>query len=153
MDRRDRNARMPGVSRLPDQPRRPPCAGAGLDEPTIGLHARDNLRLLDTLEALREKGNSLVVVEHDEETMRRADHIVDLGPHAGVHGGEVVATGTMREIMRAKNSETGKCLKSPLRHPKREARRSLRTVEDWIEIRGATANNLKNRSEEHTSEL
>ena len=69
-----------------------------LDEPTIGLHPRDNLRLLDTLTALREKGNSLVIVEHDEETMRRADHIVDLGPRAGIHGGEVVATGTLRDI-------------------------------------------------------
>jgi excinuclease ABC subunit A len=115
-----------------------------LDEPTIGLHARDNLRLLDTLEALREKGNSLVVVEHDEETMRRADHIVDLGPRAGIHGGEVVATGSLRDIERAKNSETGRCLKSPLRHPTRESRRSLRTVENWIEIGGARANNLKN---------
>ncbi|HEY6205627.1 MAG TPA: excinuclease ABC subunit UvrA [Chthoniobacterales bacterium] len=115
-----------------------------LDEPTIGLHARDNLRLLDTLEALREKGNSLVVVEHDEETMRRADHIVDLGPRAGVHGGDVVALGTLREIERAKNSETGRCLKKPLRHPTRASRRSPRTVENWIEIHGAAANNLKN---------
>ena len=69
-----------------------------LDEPTIGLHPRDNLRLLETLTALREKGNSLVIVEHDEETMRRADHIIDLGPRAGVHGGEVVAEGTLRDI-------------------------------------------------------
>ena len=114
-----------------------------LDEPTIGLHPRDNLRLLDTLEALREKGNSLVIVEHDDETMRRADHIVDLGPRAGVHGGEVVATGTLRDIERAKNSETGRCLKKPLTHPTRESRRSLRTVEDWIEVHGARANNLK----------
>ena len=115
-----------------------------LDEPTIGLHPRDNLRLLDTLEALREKGNSLVIVEHDDETMRRADHIVDLGPRAGIHGGEVVATGTLRDIERAKDSETGRCLKKPLSHPTRESRRSLRTVENWIEIRGARANNLKN---------
>ena len=69
-----------------------------LDEPTIGLHPRDNVRLLETLTALREKGNSLVIVEHDEETMRRADHIIDLGPGAGMHGGEVVAQGTLREI-------------------------------------------------------
>ncbi len=114
-----------------------------LDEPTIGLHPRDNLRLLDTLTALREKGNSLVIVEHDDETMRRADHIVDLGPRAGVHGGEVVATGTLHDIEHAKNSETGRCLKTPLCHPTRESRRSLRTVENWIEIRGARANNLK----------
>ena len=77
-----------------------------LDEPTIGLHPRDNLRLLETLTALRKKGNSLIVVEHDEETMRRADHVIDLGPQAGIHGGEVVATGTLRDIERAKNSET-----------------------------------------------
>ena len=114
-----------------------------LDEPTIGLHPRDNLRLLETLTALREKGNSLVIVEHDEETMRRADHIVDLGPRAGVHGGEVVATGTLRDIERATNSETGRCLKTPLRHPTRESRRNLGNVEQWIQIRGARANNLK----------
>jgi excinuclease ABC subunit A len=115
-----------------------------LDEPTIGLHPRDNLRLLDTLTALREKGNSLVIVEHDEETMRRADHIIDLGPRAGIHGGEVVATGTLNEIKRAKNSETGRCLKTPLCHPIRKSRRSLSDVKSWIEIRGAQANNLKN---------
>ena len=114
-----------------------------LDEPTIGLHPRDNLRLLDTLTALREKGNSLVIVEHDEETMRRADHIVDLGPRAGVHGGEVVAQGTLRDIEQAPDSETGRCLKSPICHPTRKSRRSLRSVEDWIEIRGARVNNLK----------
>jgi excinuclease ABC subunit A len=115
-----------------------------LDEPTIGLHSRDNLRLLDTLTALREKGNSLVIVEHDEETMRRADHIVDLGPRAGVHGGQVVATGTLRDIERSKNSETGRCLKNPLCHPTRKSRRSLGAVENWIQIHGASANNLKN---------
>jgi len=114
-----------------------------LDEPTIGLHPRDNLRLLDTLTALREKGNSLVIVEHDEETMRRADHIVDLGPRAGVHGGEVVAQGTLRDIEQATDSETGRCLKSPICHPTRKSRRSLRSVEDWIKIRGARVNNLK----------
>jgi len=114
-----------------------------LDEPTIGLHSRDNLRLLDTLAALREKGNSLVIVEHDEETMRRADHIVDLGPRAGTHGGEVVATGTLRDIELSKNSETGRCLKNPLCHPTRKSRRSLPSVESWIQIHGARANNLK----------
>ena len=114
-----------------------------LDEPTIGLHARDNLRLLETLTALRDKGNSLVVVEHDEETMRRADHIVDLGPRAGIHGGQVVATGTLCDIERNLNSETAHCLKTPLRHPIRGSRRSLRDVENWIEVRGARANNLK----------
>ncbi len=114
-----------------------------LDEPTIGLHPRDNVRLLDTLTALRNKGNSLIIVEHDEETMRRADHIVDLGPRAGIHGGEVVASGTLRDVERNVHSETARCLKSPLRHPTRGSRRSLRDVEDWIEVRGARANNLK----------
>ena len=114
-----------------------------LDEPTIGLHPRDNLRLLETLTALRQKGNSLVIVEHDEETMRRADHIIDLGPRAGVHGGEVVATGTLRDIEQNSLSETGRCLKTPLCHPTRKKRRSLGEVEHWIEIRSARANNLK----------
>jgi excinuclease ABC subunit A len=114
-----------------------------LDEPTIGLHPRDNLRLLETLTALRSKGNSLVVVEHDEETVRRADHIVDLGPRAGIHGGEVVAAGTLREIEKNSDSETARCLKTPLCHPIRGSRRSLRGVENWVEVRGARANNLK----------
>src|SRR5213079_2924081 len=108
-----------------------------LDEPTIGLHPRDNLRLLDTLAALRNKGNSLIVVEHDEETMRRADHIIDLGPRAGLHGGQVVASGTLRTIEINPNSETARCLKSPLCHPIRGSRRGLRGVENWIEIKSA----------------
>jgi excinuclease ABC subunit A len=115
-----------------------------LDEPTIGLHPRDNLRLLETLTALREKGNSLVIVEHDEETMRRADHIIDLGPGAGMHGGEVVVQGSLADIEKHKSSETGRCLKNPLCHPMRKTRRSLGEVEQWIEIRGAHAHNLKN---------
>ncbi|MGE5212139.1 MAG: excinuclease ABC subunit A, partial [Nitrospirota bacterium] len=114
-----------------------------LDEPTIGLHPRDNQRLLETLTTLRNKGNSLLVVEHDEETMRRADHIIDLGPRAGIHGGQVVTSGTLSDIQRNPNSETARCLKSPLCHPIRGSRRSLRDVENWIEIRGARANNLK----------
>ena len=114
-----------------------------LDEPTIGLHPRDNLRLLETLTALRQKGNSLVIVEHDEETMRRADYIIDLGPGAGMHGGEVVVQGTLPDIERHASSETGRCLKNPLCHPTRHERRSLEEVEQWIEIRGAHANNLK----------
>ncbi len=114
-----------------------------LDEPTIGLHPRDNFRLLDTLTALRKKGNSLVIVEHDDETMRRADHVIDLGPRAGAHGGEVVVQGTLRDIEHAKNSETGRCLKAPLCHPIRKSRRALRDVENWIEVRKARANNLK----------
>ncbi|MEO5754935.1 MAG: excinuclease ABC subunit A, partial [Chthoniobacterales bacterium] len=115
-----------------------------LDEPTIGLHSRDNVRLLETLTALREKGNSLVIVEHDEETMRQADYIIDLGPGAGVHGGEVVAEGTLSEIEQSADSQTGRCLRTPLCHPVRKSRRSLGEVEQWLEIRGAKANNLKN---------
>jgi excinuclease ABC subunit A len=114
-----------------------------LDEPTIGLHPRDNERLLETLTALRDKGNSLVVVEHDEETVRRADHIIDLGPRAGIHGGDVVAAGTVRDVEENPRSETGRCLQTPLCHPTRGSRRGLRHVENWIEIRGARANNLK----------
>ncbi len=117
-----------------------------LDEPTIGLHPRDNLRLLETLTALREKGNSLVIVEHDEETMRRADHIIDLGPGAGVHGGEVVAQGTLRDIERHAGSETGRCLQNAAcAIPRARTRRSLGEVEHWIEIRGAQAQQSEER--------
>ncbi|MCX6966177.1 MAG: excinuclease ABC subunit UvrA [Verrucomicrobia bacterium] len=115
-----------------------------LDEPTIGLHPRDNEQLLCTLEALRAKGNSLVVVEHDEETMRRADTIIDLGPGAGSHGGEVVCIGNIEEIRKHPTSETGRCLREPMRHPIKGGRRSLETVPGWIELRGARANNLQN---------
>ncbi|MBA2586377.1 MAG: excinuclease ABC subunit UvrA, partial [Chthoniobacterales bacterium] len=115
-----------------------------LDEPTIGLHPRDNVRLLDTLSALRAKGNSLVIVEHDEETMRRADHIIDLGPGAGTHGGELVVAGTLAEISRHGKSVTARCLNHPLCHPTRATRRSLGKEAKWIEIRGAHAHNLKN---------
>jgi excinuclease ABC subunit A len=114
-----------------------------LDEPTIGLHPRDNRALLDTLEALKEKGNSLVVVEHDEDTMRRADEIIDLGPGAGMHGGEVVAQGTLKEIMANRQSATGRCLKHPLKHPTIGKRRPLEDVAHWLELEGAHANNLK----------
>src|SRR5437763_12267740 len=82
-----------------------------LDEPTIGLHARDNQQLLAALQKLKARGNSIVVVEHDEETMRRADHIIDLRPGAGIHGGDVVAAGTLSELLRHPESITGKCLR------------------------------------------
>ena len=114
-----------------------------LDEPTIGLHPRDNQALLDTLETLKSKGNSLVIVEHDEDTMRRADTIVDLGPRAGSHGGEVVAIGPMATILKNPRSATGRCLREPLNHPTRGERRSLNGLSDWIEITGACVNNLK----------
>jgi len=85
-----------------------------LDEPSIGLHPRDNQKLLETLSALRDLGNTVLVVEHDEETIRRADYVVDLGPAAGAHGGEIVAAGTPEEIMSAPSSHTGRFLKAHL---------------------------------------
>jgi len=96
-----------------------------LDEPTIGLHARDNEQLLDTLERLRSRGNSVLVVEHDEDTMRRADFVIDLGPGAGVHGGQVVAEGTLKELIRHKESVTGQQLRAQARksYPARGERR------------------------------
>ncbi len=115
-----------------------------LDEPTIGLHPRDNRALLDTLDALKEKGNSLVIVEHDEDTMRRADVIVDLGPRAGSRGGEVMAVGSIGEIEQTEGSATGRCLREPLCHPTRKSRRGLNGDTKWIEVRGASLHNLKN---------
>ncbi|MBE0544248.1 MAG: excinuclease ABC subunit A [Verrucomicrobia bacterium] len=96
-----------------------------LDEPTIGLHARDNEQLLDVLQKLRARGNSVVVVEHDEDTMRRADHIIDLGPGAGVHGGQVVASGTLVELAKHKDSVTGQCLRAEKKFPARGMRRAV----------------------------
>jgi excinuclease ABC subunit A len=96
-----------------------------LDEPTIGLHPRDNVRLLDTLVALRDKGNSLLVVEHDDDTMRRADTIIDLGPGAGRFGGEVISQGNLQHILDDKNSVTGHALRHPMQHPLRGSRRQL----------------------------
>jgi len=96
-----------------------------LDEPTIGLHARDNEQLLAALHVLQSRGNSLVVVEHDEETMRRADYIVDLGPGAGVHGGELVAGGTLKELLRHPESITGRCLRAKKSFPARGERRPV----------------------------
>src|SRR5437667_2580628 len=89
-----------------------------LDEPTIGLHARDNELLLLTLGILKSRGNSLVVVEHDEETMRHADFIIDLGPGAGVRGGEVVAAGSLKELLRHADSITGQCLRQKRQFPR-----------------------------------
>ena len=96
-----------------------------LDEPTIGLHARDNEQLLAALRQLRERGNSVLVVEHDDETMRQADFIVDLGPGAGVHGGQVVAAGTLAELMRHPESITGRCLRAKKKYPTRGKRRLI----------------------------
>jgi excinuclease ABC subunit A len=116
-----------------------------LDEPTIGLHARDNLVLLDTLHKLREKGNTVVVVEHDEETIRRAEHIIDLGPGGGVDGGRLVAEGTLAKIMRSRTSLTAKFLREPLRHPLagRHARPSDANESASIGISKASLHNIK----------
>jgi excinuclease ABC subunit A len=114
-----------------------------LDEPTIGLHPRDNVALLNTLDRLRAKGNTLVVVEHDEDTIRRADHVIDLGPGAGTRGGRVVAQGTATELARLGNSATGRCLAAPLRHSQ-SGRRSVGQDTPMISIGGATLHNLRN---------
>jgi excinuclease ABC subunit A len=113
-----------------------------LDEPTIGLHPRDNTRLLDALEELAAQGNSLLIVEHDEETMRRAARIIDLGPKAGTHGGEITAIGTMAEVMANPRSLTGKFLREPPVHPLRGSRRPVKDVSQWLELKGANLHNL-----------
>ncbi len=111
-----------------------------LDEPSIGLHQRDNDKLLATLKMLRDLGNTLIVVEHDEDTMRAADRIIDIGPGAGMHGGMLVAEGTAEEISKAENSITGQYLSGKLSIPLPQKRRE---PSGWIEIRGARENNLK----------
>src|SRR5256712_4496706 len=119
-----------------------------LDQPRIGLHQRDNARLLGTLHRLRDLGNSVIVVEHDEETIRAADHVVDLGPGAGPRGGEIVAQGTLEDILRAKNSLTADYLSGRLRIPVPQQRtrpRSIRNkevknVEGWLVVEGAAVN-------------
>lgn len=111
-----------------------------LDEPTIGLHPRDNQMLLDTLKKLGGKGNTIVVVEHDEDTIRNADHIIDIGPGAGVRGGQVVATGSIKTICKNKNSATGKLLSNPLTHPLYKPRKGNG---QQLQIKNATLHNLK----------
>jgi excinuclease ABC subunit A len=123
-----------------------------LDEPSIGLHQRDNIRLLGTLRRLRDLGNSVIVVEHDEQTIRAADHIIDLGPGAGPRGGEIVAQGKLEDILRAKNSLTADYLCGRLRIPVPRTRIKPRSVrneaikneEGWLVLEGAAENNLKN---------
>ena len=112
-----------------------------LDEPSIGLHQRDNDKLLGTLKHLRDLGNSVIVVEHDEDTMRESDFIVDIGPGAGEHGGDVVATGNAEEIMQNENSVTGAYLSGRIRIPVPEVRRK---PTGWLKVLGAQENNLKN---------
>ncbi|HWN95199.1 MAG TPA: excinuclease ABC subunit UvrA, partial [Methylomirabilota bacterium] len=115
-----------------------------LDEPSIGLHQRDNERLLVTLEGLRELGNSVIVVEHDEDTIRRADFIVDLGPGAGVRGGEIVAAGKLDELLLSPRSTTAKYLRGELSIPIPKNRLKPSRERGWLEVLGARENNLKN---------
>jgi excinuclease ABC subunit A len=115
-----------------------------LDEPSIGLHQRDNDRLLETLRGLRDIGNSVLVVEHDADTIQAADYILDLGPGAGVHGGEVVAAGTLAEVLANKRSLTGRYLTGELNIPLPKERKRPDKDRGTIEIVGASENNLKN---------
>jgi excinuclease ABC subunit A len=115
-----------------------------LDEPSIGLHQRDNDRLLATLKGLRDLGNTVLVVEHDADTIRSADYIVDLGPGAGVHGGELVAAGTLPEILQNKNSLTAQYLRGELAIPIPKKRLKPTEERGWLEVLGAKENNLKN---------
>ncbi|MCH8530927.1 MAG: excinuclease ABC subunit UvrA [Saccharospirillum sp.] len=117
-----------------------------LDEPTIGLHTRDNRKLIETLRELQQQGNTVVVVEHDEDTIREADHLIDMGPRAGINGGEVVAHGSLNQIMSNKRSLTGQMLSQPLRHPMPDLRNTeMRQL--WepasLHITGAHQNNLR----------
>ncbi|MBC8094280.1 MAG: excinuclease ABC subunit UvrA, partial [Akkermansiaceae bacterium] len=115
-----------------------------LDEPSIGLHQRDNDRLLETLKGLRDLGNSVLVVEHDADTIQAADYILDLGPGAGVHGGEVVASGTLQEVLANKRSLTGRYLTGDMSIPLPKERKKPSVERGTIEIVGASENNLKN---------
>ncbi|MCX7031618.1 MAG: excinuclease ABC subunit UvrA [Spirochaetes bacterium] len=113
-----------------------------LDEPTIGLHARDNEVLLETLERLRDKGNTVIVVEHDAETIRRAEHLVDLGPGGGVNGGRLVAEGTVQAIMRNRTSLTGRFLRDPLHHPLRDPAAPRPPSPGTLHVKSANLHNL-----------
>ncbi|PAV24542.1 excinuclease ABC subunit A, partial [Tamilnaduibacter salinus] len=113
-----------------------------LDEPTIGLHPRDNAMLLDTLARLENKGNTILMVEHDEDTIRRAEHVIDLGPGAGVNGGRVVAEGTVEDLMAHPESTTGHCLAHPIRHPMMDDRRT-EASEHRLEVRKTSLHNLR----------
>jgi excinuclease ABC subunit A len=112
-----------------------------LDEPSIGLHQRDNAKLIGTLHRLRDLGNSLIVVEHDEDTIREADYVVDIGPGAGIHGGKIVSAGTPKEIEKDEKSLTGQYLSG-----KRKIETPLRRRQGYhfIKIKKAAENNLKN---------
>jgi excinuclease ABC subunit A len=115
-----------------------------LDEPSIGLHQRDNERLLGTLTRLRDLGNTVIVVEHDEDAIRLADHVLDIGPGAGVHGGEVVAQGSLKDILGSKRSVTGQFLSGRRAIEVPAERREQEDKDSWLHLRGASGNNLKN---------
>jgi len=118
-----------------------------LDEPTIGLHTRDNQRLIKTLRQIQQQGNTVLVVEHDEDTIREADYIIDIGPGAGVEGGEIIASGTLKQLMKNKNSLTGQFMAKPLRHPLdllRDAQKRKQWPAEFLKIKSAKKNNLKN---------
>lgn len=112
-----------------------------LDEPSIGLHQRDNARLIETMRRLRDLGNTLIVVEHDEDTLRSADYLVDIGPGAGMHGGEIVAEGTIEDVMAEPRSITGQYLSGARSIPVPAERRA---PTGWLTVRGAREHNLKN---------
>jgi len=122
-----------------------------LDEPSIGLHARDNERLIESLQKLKSRGNTLLVVEHDDETMEAADHIIDLGPGAGIHGGEILAQGSYEKIIQAEQSLTGRYLKNGIPHPIRGSYRDLpepfnprkRKEQPWLVLQNTALRNLK----------
>ena len=115
-----------------------------LDEPSIGLHQRDNQKLIDTLVHLRDQGNTVIVVEHDEQTLRTADYLIDIGPGAGIHGGKVVAAGTPEEVMKIEESATGRYLAGTLKMDIPSSRRSGNG--SFLRVRGVTEHNLKNVS-------
>ena len=117
-----------------------------LDEPSIGLHPRDNDRLIGSLKGLRDRGNTVLVVEHDEDTMRAADLVVDMGPGAGVHGGEIVAQGTAAALEKRADSVTGRFLKEAIPHPLRGSRRPIAgkgAPAEWVRLKNASLRNLK----------
>ena len=123
-----------------------------LDEPSIGLHARDNEKLIESLEQLRDRGNTLLIVEHDEDTMKHADKIIDLGPAAGIHGGEIIAQGSLTQLRKNKASLTGKYLRESMQHPQRGHYRELPSPwsprkkkgnDQWLALLGAALRNLK----------
>ena len=114
-----------------------------LDEPTIGLHARDNQMLLGALHTLSDKGNTLVVVEHDEDTIRRADHIIDIGPSAGRRGGRLIAQGDVASLTQAPESQTGRYLLHAMRHPLQSRRVVALQEQPKLTVQGAHMHNLQ----------